>query len=194
MRRESQSERVLLATGTGATLARAIEHTIGEFFVALEVRGDLVLRVVPIEREWLQVTRTDRTDEVDGDVMRTIERRYYMNIVLHEQQVGSRKLPRPKKPPAPMLKLPSGRSVKLEYRDDGTIHAAVKLQELFGLAETPRVDGIPVTFALLAPNGRPVQVTSDLRSFWNGTYKEVRKELRGRYPKHRWPEDPWNPR
>ena len=71
---------------------------------------------------------------------------------------------------------------------------AVKLQELFGLGETPRLgpQRIPVTFHLLAPNGRPVQTTSDLKSFWTRTYPEVRKELRGRYPKHPWPEDPWN--
>ncbi len=81
----------------------------------------------------------------------------------------------------------------LEYEEDGTVSAAVKLQELFGLADTPRVGPrkAPVRLALLAPNGRPVQTTSDLRSFWNTTYAEVRKELRGRYPKHPWPEDPW---
>jgi len=69
---------------------------------------------------------------------------------------------------------------------------AVKLQELFGLAATPRLGRHqkPVTISLLAPNGRPVQVTQDLRSFWERTYPEVRKELRGRYPKHPWPEDP----
>ena len=73
------------------------------------------------------------------------------------------------------------------------VFAAVKLQELFGLAETPRVGAqqTPVTFELLAPNGRPVQVTRDLRSFWERGYLEVRKELRGRYPKHPWPDDPW---
>ena len=91
------------------------------------------------------------------------------------------------------LRVPSGRSVRLEYGEDGTVSASVKLQELFGLAETPRVgpNREPVLFALLAPNGRPVQLTRDLRSFWNRTYPEVRKELRGRYPKHAWPEDPW---
>jgi ATP-dependent helicase HrpB len=91
------------------------------------------------------------------------------------------------------LAVPSGRTVRLTYRDDGTVSAAVKLQELFGLAETPRIgpDRIPVTFELLAPNGRPVQTTRDLRSFWTRTYPEVRKQLRGRYPKHPWPEDPW---
>jgi ATP-dependent helicase HrpB len=92
------------------------------------------------------------------------------------------------------LEVPSGRSTRLSYRDDGTVMAAVKLQELFGLADTPRVGPRqePVTLELLAPNGRPVQTTRDLKSFWARTYPEVRKELRGRYPKHPWPEDPWS--
>jgi ATP-dependent helicase HrpB len=91
------------------------------------------------------------------------------------------------------LLVPSGRSTRLEYNEDGTVTASVKLQELFGLAETPQVGARrePVVLSLLAPNGRPVQVTRDLRSFWDRTYPEVRKELRGRYPKHPWPEDPW---
>jgi len=91
------------------------------------------------------------------------------------------------------IPLPSGRSARLEYRDDGSVVAAVKLQELFGLAETPRLGPRrePVVFELLAPNGRPVQTTRDLRSFWEKIYPDVRRELRGRYPKHPWPEDPW---
>jgi ATP-dependent helicase HrpB len=91
------------------------------------------------------------------------------------------------------LDLPSGRRTALVYEADGTVSAAAKLQELFGLAETPRVGaaGTPVVLSLLAPNGRPVQTTRDLRSFWDRTYPEVRKELRGRYPRHPWPEDPW---
>ena len=91
------------------------------------------------------------------------------------------------------LTVPSGRAVTLDYREDGVVAAAVKLQELFGLAETPRIgpSRVPVLFELLAPNGRPVQVTRDLRSFWDRTYPEVRRELRARYPKHPWPEDPW---
>jgi ATP-dependent helicase HrpB len=92
------------------------------------------------------------------------------------------------------ITVPSGRSVPLEYDPDGGVSASVKLQELFGLGETPRVgpSRAPVLMALLAPNGRPVQLTRDLRSFWDRTYPEVRKELRGRYPKHPWPDDPWN--
>jgi ATP-dependent helicase HrpB len=92
-----------------------------------------------------------------------------------------------------MLEVPSGRSTRLTYEDGGSVTASVKLQELFGLADTPRLGPrkVPVVFELLAPNGRPVQTTSDLRSFWTRTYPEVRRELRGRYPKHPWPEDPW---
>jgi ATP-dependent helicase HrpB len=91
------------------------------------------------------------------------------------------------------IAVPSGRTHRLEYEEDGSVSASVKLQELFGLADTPRVGPRkePVRLALLAPNGRPVQTTRDLRSFWNTTYAEVRKELRGRYPRHPWPEDPW---
>jgi ATP-dependent helicase HrpB len=94
-----------------------------------------------------------------------------------------------------MLSLPSGKHVRLEYLDDGCVKAAARLQDVFGLFETPRLGPArqPVLFALLAPSGRPVQLTTDLRSFWERTYPEVRKELRGRYPKHRWPENPHGP-
>jgi ATP-dependent helicase HrpB len=87
---------------------------------------------------------------------------------------------------------------RLEYgtRDDDAGAPpvlAVKLQELFGLADTPRVgDGrVPVMLHLLSPAGRPIQVTQDLAGFWDRTYPEVKKELKGRYPKHPWPDDPW---
>lgn len=90
------------------------------------------------------------------------------------------------------LRVPSGRELKLEYREDGGVELEVKLQELFGMTETPRIGpaGTPVTMVLLSPGGRPVQTTQDLRSFWASTYFDVRRELRGRYPKHPWPEDP----
>nr|WP_243720403.1 ATP-dependent helicase HrpB [Luteimonas aestuarii] len=95
--------------------------------------------------------------------------------------------------------VPSGLERRIEYAlaHDGAPEApvlAVKLQELFGLAETPRIaDGrIPLTLHLLSPAGRPLQVTQDLRGFWDRTYPDVRKEMKGRYPKHPWPDDPWN--
>ncbi|WP_019586829.1 ATP-dependent helicase HrpB [Deinococcus apachensis] len=93
------------------------------------------------------------------------------------------------------LTVPSGSRVRLQYALDGSPPIlAVKLQELFGLAQTPTVNGgrTPVLLHLLSPAGRPVQVTQDLRSFWNSSYFEVRKDLRGRYPKHPWPDDPWS--
>ncbi|MEO7052395.1 MAG: ATP-dependent helicase HrpB [Rhodanobacter sp.] len=91
------------------------------------------------------------------------------------------------------LLVPSGQSRRLEYVGTAAPVLAVKLQELFGLADTPRVaDGrIAVTLHLLSPAGRPIQVTQDLRGFWERTYPEVRKELKGRYPRHPWPDDPW---
>jgi len=89
--------------------------------------------------------------------------------------------------------VPSGQSRRLEYAGADSPVLAVKLQELFGLADTPRVGGgrIPVTLHLLSPAGRPIQVTQDLRGFWERTYPEVKKELKGRYPRHPWPDDPW---
>jgi ATP-dependent helicase HrpB len=111
------------------------------------------------------------------------------------------------------LKVPSGSMVRIDYPDvsdiavsdhEGRDHAgagdagrpvvAVKLQECFGWAETPRlVDGrVPVLFHLLSPARRPLAVTDDLASFWSGPYAQVRSEMRGRYPRHPWPEDPWS--
>lgn len=68
---------------------------------------------------------------------------------------------------------------------------SVKLQECFGLAASPELAGMPVLFHLLSPAGRPLAVTDDLASFWSGPYTQVRAEMRGRYPRHPWPEDPW---
>jgi ATP-dependent helicase HrpB len=95
------------------------------------------------------------------------------------------------------LEVPSGSRVRIDYpeagHDDGRPVVAVKLQECFGWAETPRLVGgrVPVLFHLLSPARRPLAVTDDLASFWSGPYAQVRAEMRGRYPKHPWPEDPW---
>ncbi len=255
-RREPKSDRLLLAGGTGAVLARESGVREGEFLVALDVGGAggeaLVRMASAVERDWLTPTRRETIHEMAGDRVRAVDRQWYGAILLHEQSVSAepaaarrllahamrsqidpallqrvrlaglevdwdalleqaaaarkraddpdliaflpfetrRQLDRLAPPNVP---LPSGRNARLEYREDGSIFAAVKLQELFGLADTPRVgpQKTPITFELLAPNGRPVQVTSDLRSFWDNTYAEVRRELRARYPKHPWPEDPW---
>jgi ATP-dependent helicase HrpB len=91
------------------------------------------------------------------------------------------------------LLVPSGRKVTLAYSAEDPPVLAVKLQELFGLADTPRIAAgrVPVLIHLLSPARRPLAVTQDLASFWNNVYPEVKKELAGRYPKHPWPNDPW---
>jgi ATP-dependent helicase HrpB len=88
--------------------------------------------------------------------------------------------------------LPSGRRARVRYAPDRPPAVAARIQEVFGLAATPRLahGRVALVFELLAPNQRPVQVTDDLASFWRTTYAEVRKQLRGRYPRHDWPEDP----
>jgi len=89
------------------------------------------------------------------------------------------------------LTVPSGSTIALAYDDDQPV-LRVRLQEVFGWSDTPRVAGgrVPVVLHLLSPAGRPIQVTSDLGGFWQGSYPQVRAEMRGRYPKHDWPEDP----
>ncbi|MER7811708.1 ATP-dependent helicase HrpB [Streptomyces sp900116325] len=87
------------------------------------------------------------------------------------------------------IEVPSGSRIRVEYGGEQPV-LAVKLQELFGLTETPKVAGVPVLVHLLSPAGRPAAVTADLASFWRDGYRAVRAELRGRYPKHPWPEDP----
>ena len=96
------------------------------------------------------------------------------------------------------ITVPSGMERAIEYATDAEGHPeppvlAVKLQELFGLADTPRIaDGrVPLTLHLLSPGGKPLQITQDLKGFWQRTYPEVKKEMKGRYPRHPWPDDPW---
>jgi ATP-dependent helicase HrpB len=260
-RREPGSPRLLLASGTGASLGPESGVRDGEFLVALDVsgvdRGEPRVRIASrVEREWLRPTGTERVHRLEGGRVRALERELYGALLLAERPVepdpaeaerlllaGARErgfgpegeavlrrlrfagldadpeallaravagridLPNLELEPllahdtrrelarlAPeRITVPSGRHAALEYREDGSVVARVKLQELFGLAETPRLGPRrePVLLELLAPNGRPVQTTRDLRSFWERTYPEVRKELRGRYPKHPWPEDPW---
>jgi len=89
---------------------------------------------------------------------------------------------------------PSGTRIALDYTAGENPVLAVKLQEMFGLADTPTIAGgrVKVLLHLLSPARRPVQVTQDLSGFWNSGYQQVKKELKGRYPKHPWPDDPWN--
>ncbi|MEO8017881.1 MAG: ATP-dependent helicase C-terminal domain-containing protein, partial [Pseudomonadota bacterium] len=88
--------------------------------------------------------------------------------------------------------LPTGSRVPIDYLDDNAPVASMRMQEVFGLAATPRIGGgtVPVTFTLLSPGRKPLQITRDLASFWRNAYVEVRKDMRGRYPRHYWPENP----
>ena len=109
------------------------------------------------------------------------------SLLSYEQQLAVDRL-------APThLTVPTGSRIRLEYRQGAAAPVLrVRLQECFGLLDTPLVDGgtKPVLMELLSPGYKPVQLTSDLKSFWNGAYFEVRKELKRRYPKHSWPENP----
>jgi ATP-dependent helicase HrpB len=90
------------------------------------------------------------------------------------------------------ITLPTGTRAAVDYLDDNAPCASMRMQEVFGLGATPRIGGgaVPVTFKLLSPAHRPLQVTRDLASFWRNAYIEVRKDMRGRYPRHYWPENP----
>lgn len=92
------------------------------------------------------------------------------------------------------MEVPSGSNIKIEYFSNGaTPVLAVRLQEVFGLADTPKINNgkTALVLHLLSPGYKPVQITSDLKSFWNNAYFETKKELQRRYPKHAWPDDPW---
>ena len=93
----------------------------------------------------------------------------------------------------PRIDVPSGMQRAITYALDAEPVLAVKLQELFGLVDTPTIarGRVPLTLHLLSPAGRPLQVTRDLKGFWERTYPEVKREMKGRYPKHPWPDDPW---
>lgn len=90
------------------------------------------------------------------------------------------------------ITVPTGSRIRIDYMDDLAPCASMRMQEVFGLATTPRLalGKLPVTFKLLSPAQRPLQITSDLASFWRNAYADVRKDMRGRYPRHYWPEDP----
>jgi ATP-dependent helicase HrpB len=92
------------------------------------------------------------------------------------------------------LALPSGRSVQLTYNPGNSVVLSVRMTELYGLQCHPAVaqQQVPITVELLSPAGRPIQTTQDLPRFWQGSYKEVQKEMKGRYPRHFWPDDPAN--
>lgn len=93
-----------------------------------------------------------------------------------------------------LILIPTGRKAAIEYRDDGTATLSVRMQEVYGMQKHPKLlnGNLPLTFELLSPAQRPLQTTQDLIGFWGGSYKQIQKEMKGRYPRHFWPDDPSN--
>ncbi|MFG1920796.1 ATP-dependent RNA helicase [Cryptosporangium sp. NPDC048952] len=132
--------------------------------------------------EWLASDLTDvrrRADLQKIDVVAALRRLLPWPQAAHLDELAPER-----------IQVPSGSRIRVDYSDPTAPVLAVKVQEAFGWARTPTIAGIPVRLHLLSPAGRPVAVTSDLESFWQNGYPSVRGELRGRYPKHSWPEDP----
>ncbi|WP_337174267.1 ATP-dependent helicase HrpB [Paludisphaera sp.] len=185
---------------TARALFEALRHRAGEIFradpaaAAWLARYEFVREAVP-ELGWPALDDEALAGPLEvlchgksgmDEVRRASKVAYLDGLISHDQ---SRELDAC----APnSITIPSGRSVRLEYEPGRQPVLAAKLQELFGWPEAPRLarGRVPLLLELLGPNHRPVQVTSDLRSFWATTYHQVRKDLRGRYPKHPWPEDP----
>lgn len=143
-----------------------------ELQVAATGLEDLLPHVVPGRRSFAELARVDLLPLLRGLLDHRVRQRLDRDV-------------------PPRWRLPTGREVRLDYGDgSGPPVLSARIQQLFGLRETPRVLGEAVVVELLAPNQRPAQVTRDLAGFWTGSYQAVRKELRGRYPKHAWPEDP----
>jgi ATP-dependent helicase HrpB len=185
----------------GAVLAEALRPRAAELFAADEAAASLLARVGLLRLHLTQYPWPAFDEGELGDVLaeacagkRSLEelRRggtlagavrnrlaYPMDRVLEEQAPEG-------------IAVPSGNRIRLEYAGGGPPVLAVRLQELFGWTQTPRVAGgrVRVRLHLLGPNYRPVQVTDDLANFWATTYFQVRKDLRARYPKHSWPEEP----
>ena len=181
------------------------ELTLGEHHVAIDpaIAGDLIAAAYlargPAERDQDLLNRLRFAGMPDVTFELLVRRassgiRRLDEVHLEAQLAGEERGRLDRDAPA-SLALPAGRRATLDYRADGRVVAAVKLQHVFGLHETPRLGRArtPVTFELLAPNGRPAQITTDLASFWATGYAEVRRELRARYPKHSWPERPTTP-
>ncbi|HEX6063696.1 MAG TPA: ATP-dependent helicase HrpB [Longimicrobiales bacterium] len=131
--------------------------------------------------EWLAPMLAGATSLKDIDVMQALSNSVPWDLRRQLDQLA----------PAHLI-VPTGSHIRIDYGDPAAPSVAVRLQELFGLTATPRIGGnrVPITMQLLSPARRPVQVTRDLASFWEKGYFEVKKELKGRYPKHYWPDDP----
>jgi ATP-dependent helicase HrpB len=196
--REDKDAPVDAATATEA-MAAVVRQRAGEIFRADEPAAAVLDRVALLREKMPEQPWPKWDDAALGEVLansagnaRGLEevRRLPLASILKSS------LPYPldrmlEKEAPEALEVPSGNHIRLRYSPTEVV-LAVRLQELFGWPDTPRIAGgrVPVKLELLGPNYRPVQVTSDLKSFWANTYFQVRKDLKARYPKHSWPEDP----
>lgn len=146
-------------------------------------------RMLRTAQEWLPffLERDGKVMTTVGELRKTDLRMILWSQLSYDQQCAVDRL-------APeRVRVPSGSMIRLDYRQGSEVPVlSVRLQECFGLEDTPRVDDgkVAVLMELLSPGFKPVQLTSDLRSFWQTTYFDVRKDLRRRYPKHDWPDNP----
>jgi len=168
--------------------------------VAFIARVRLVKEAFP-EEKWPQLTRSKLLENIDDWLLpfigrartrkdlKSIDLLTALQSLFDWQQLKHLERLAPER-----IKVASGSNIRIQYGTENSPVLAVKLQEMFGEADTPRIaDGrVALQLHLLSPAGRPLQVTQDLRSFWNEVYPEVKKEMKGRYPKHPWPDDPWN--
>jgi ATP-dependent helicase HrpB len=188
------------AAKAGDALAAALRPKAREIFLADEASGNLLTRVAILRQHMPEHPWPTFSDDDLGDALaehcagkRSVEelkRESLSNVLRHRLVYPLDRLLEEHAPES--ITVPTGNAIRLEYSANQPPVLAVRLQELFGWTETPRVAGgrVRVRLHLLGPNYRPVQVTDDLRNFWATTYFQVRKDLRARYPKHSWPEEP----
>jgi ATP-dependent helicase HrpB len=188
------------AVAAGDALAVALRGKAAELFAADEAAANLLVRVALLRQHMPEHPWPLFTDEELGDALAEVcagkrsvdelKRDGLVNALRSRLVYPMDRLLEEHAPES--LEVPTGNQIKLEYSANQPPVLAVRLQELFGWTETPKVAGgrVRVRLHLLGPNYRPVQVTDDLRNFWATTYFQVRKDLRARYPKHSWPEEP----
>lgn len=184
----------------GKALGDALRPKAGEIFRADESANNLLLRVALLRQHMAEQPWPMFDDAELGDALaevcagkkslEDVKRANLADALRHRLVYPLDRLLAEHAPEA--IEVPTGNQIRLEYSANNPPVLAVRLQELFGLTDTPRVAGgrVRVRIHLLGPNYRPVQVTDDLKNFWATTYFQVRKDLRARYPKHSWPEDP----
>lgn len=189
---DPEGARQVLAAAAAENLDRALTLTgdIEGLVLRIELLARLMpdLGLVPIDRSyWISAL----PDLCEGRRSFAELRKINLEPELR-QRLGFKKMAEIDRHAPERITVPSGSAIRLRYEQNGFPVLSVRLQEVFGMATTPKVAGgrAPVRLELLAPNMRPVQVTQDLDSFWDRTYAEVKKELRARYPRHSWPDDP----